>query len=69
MVELSSVSFLSYQKVITAVVAKCHRPGYLENEEEAMPTGLVKLADVCWTQDPVVRYFHTLQAFGACRQR
>lgn len=45
----------SVAKVITAVVAKGHRPGYLENEEAACPVGLVKLADVCWTQDPAVR--------------
>ncbi|CAN0543603.1 unnamed protein product, partial [Ectocarpus sp. 12 AP-2014] len=42
-------------KVITAVVAKGHRPGYLENEEAQFPPGLTKLVDVCWTQDPAAR--------------
>ena len=41
-------------QVITAVVAKGHRPGYLEEEESMYPAGLVRLADVCWTQDPSV---------------
>eukprot|EP00903_Cladosiphon_okamuranus_P008860 g8483.t2 len=45
----------SVAKVITAVVAKGHRPGYLEGEEKAFQPGLVKLADVCWTQDPAAR--------------
>ncbi|CAM9110628.1 unnamed protein product [Pylaiella littoralis] len=45
----------SVAKVITAVVAKGHRPGYLEGEEATFPRGLVKLADVCWTQDPAAR--------------
>ena len=36
------------------MVAKGHRPGYLEEEERMYPAGLVRLADVCWTQDPSV---------------
>ena len=46
----------SVAKVITAVVAKGHRPGYLEGEEAGCNPALVKLADVCWTQDPAVRF-------------
>lgn len=53
-------------KVITAVVAKGHRPGYLDNEEALFPPGLTKLIDVCWTQDPAVCVIFESRALLFC---
>lgn len=41
-------------QIITAVVAKGHRPGYLPGEVEALPQSLVRMAENCWTQEPEV---------------
>lgn len=43
------------KQIITAVVAKGHRPGYFELEEDTFPPSMVKLANMCWTQEPEAR--------------